>query len=306
MAAAHSQVAHAAEPTAVTLTTLSEKSIAQSKDWAVRLPNEVNVEFRGVLSNEASGGSGGAMLYPAPHIGGFVAALVTHGLLNSANRRREASAQQEAANKVLDPYRGIIGDLRHDELFQLALTQLSARPQGKMRIAVQGEAPGGDWMFVTEPVFSMTQDQNALVLDSAVVVYAPNSPAAPIYQNALRVVSAPIATDDALVFWSEQSGRNLRALSAQLMAMTFDLVSDDINNGAVKKGDATGAAHRTVRYLHGKSEKMERAELMRVNCDRAVIKTLRGGVMSVPLKQSHSYAVSPGSETADCVGAEKK
>ncbi len=277
---------------------------AQTQDWAVRLPNETNLQFRGVLGNESAGGSGSAMLYPAPNVAGLVAALVTHGLLNSATRKREATLAQEAANKVLDPYRGLIGDLRHDDMLQLALAQ--RRANGKSRVAVPGEAPGADWMFVVEPVFSMTQDQNALLLDIAVVVYAPNAPAAPAYQNALRVVSAPIASDDPLVFWSENKGQNLKVVSAQLMAMALELAANEADKSSPKEVESNATNQRTMRYLQGKSERIERAELLRVTCDRAVIKTLRGGLMWVPLKQPHSYTVSENTGSLECRVVDKK
>lgn len=277
---------------------------AQAQDWAVRLPNETNLQFRGVLGNESAGGSGSAMLYPAPNVAGLVAALVTHGLLNSATRKREATLAQEAANKVLDPYRGLIADLRHDDVFQLALMQ--RRANAKSRVAVPGEAPGADWMFAVEPVFSMTQDQNALLLDIAVVVYAPNAPAAPAYQNALRVVSAPIASDDPLVFWSENNGQNLKSVSAQLMAMALELAANEVDKSNSKAAESTAPNQRTMRYVQGKSERIERAELLRVTCDRAVIKTLRGGLMWVPLKQPHAYTVSENAGSLECGVADKK
>ena len=277
---------------------------AQAQDWAVRLPNETNLQFRGVLGNESAGGSGSAMLYPAPNVAGLVAALVTHGLLNSATRKREATLAQEAANKVLDPYRGLIGDLRHDDVFQLALMQ--RRANAKSRVAVPGEAPGADWMFAVEPVYSMTQDQNALLLDIAVVVYAPNAPAAPTYQNALRVVSAPIASDDPLVFWSDNNGQNLKSVSAQLMAMALELAANEVDKSNSKAAESTAPNQRTMRYVQGKSERIERAELLRVTCDRAVIKTLRGGLMWVPLKQPHAYTVSENAGSLECGVADKK
>jgi hypothetical protein len=299
--------AHAAESSAAATDArvdVTPTRAVQTQDWAVRLPNDTNLQFRGVLSNESAGGSGSAMLYPAPNVAGLVAALVTHGLLNSATRKREATLAQGTANKVLDPYRGLIGDLRHDEVFQLAIAQ--KRTSGKSRIAVPGEAPGADWMFVVEPVFSMTQDQNALLLDIAVVVYAPNAPAAPAYQNALRVVSAPITSDDPLVFWSENKGQNLKAVSAQLMAMALELAANEADKNSPKEGESNAANQRTMRYMQGKSERIERAELLRVTCDRAVVKTLRGGLMWVPLKQPHSYTVSVNAAPLECDTTEKK
>jgi hypothetical protein len=300
--------AHAAESSAVVAAggrvDVASAQAAQTQDWALRLPNDTNLQFCGVLSNESVVGSGSAMLYPAPNVAGLVAALVTHGLLNSAARKREATLAQETANKVLDPYRGLIGDLRHDDVFQLALAQ--RRANGKSRVAVPGEAPSADWMFVVEPVFSMTQDQNALLLDIAVVVYAPNAPATPAYQNALRVVSAPIASDDPLVFWSENKGQNLKAVSAQLMAMALELAANEVDKNNPKDGESSAANQRTMRYVQGKSERIERAELLRVTCDRAVIKTLRGGLMWVPLKQPHAYSVSQNATPLECDVTEKK
>ena len=295
---------HAVESSAVAVAAaegrvdVASAQTALTQDWALRLPNETNLQFRGVLGNESAGGSGSAMLYPAPHVAGLVAALVTHGLLNSATRKREATLAQEAANKVLDPYRGLIGDLRHDDVFQLALAQ--RRATGKSRVAVPGEAPSADWMFVVEPVFSMTQDQHALLLDIAVVVYAPNAPAAPAYQNALRVVSAPIASDDPLVFWGENKGQNLKAVSAQLMAMALELAANEAHKSTPKAAESSALNQRTMRYVQGKSERIERAELLRVTCDHAVIKTLRGGLMWVPLKQPHSYTVSENAASLEC------
>jgi hypothetical protein len=284
-----------AERASVNRTTLNRGQIA-IEDWAVRLPNETNVTFRGALNTDAAGGGTGAMLYPAPNVGVLLAALVTHGLLNGASRKLEASRLQNEANKVLDPFRGIIGDLRHDDLYRLALR--GKRAAGATRIAVPGEAPASEWFFGIDPVFSMTQDQRALIFDSAFVVYAPNEPAKPVFQSAVRVVSSPIPGPDPVLFWSDVEGNNLKVLSAGLLAMALDLVSAEIATGDDRRGDADTSAHRTIRYLEGASEKFERSELLRVTCGRALVKTLRGGLMSVPLKPSHAYAQS--STPMDC------
>lgn len=281
-----------------------EPQAVLTQDWAVRLPNETNIVYRGVLGTDSGGGSTASMLYPAPNAVGLLAALLTHGLLVGNSRRMEANRLQGAADKVLDPYRGIIGDFHHEELLQLALAQ--KRASGITRIALTGEAPGEEWFFVAEPTFSMTQDQKALIFDSAFIVYAPNSPALPAYQNALRVVSSPITAGDPLVYWSEESGRNLKHVSAQLMAMALELAATEIAKGAREEVEAATSNQKTMRYLEGATEKIERAELLQVTCDRAVLKTLRGGLMWVPLKQPHAYAVSPTSPLLECGSTEKK
>jgi len=128
----------------------------------------------------------------------------------------------------------------------------------------------------------------------------------PAYQNALRVISAPIASDDPIVFWSENKGQNLQSVSAQLIAMALELAANEADKINQREAESTAINHRTMRYMQGKSERIERAELLRVTCDRAVIKTLRGGLMSVPLKQPNSYAVAETASTLECGVVDKK
>jgi hypothetical protein len=54
------------------------------------------------------------------------------------------------------------------------------------------------------------------------------------------------------------------------------------NNGASNNDQP----FRTIRYLEGTAEKMERAQLINEHCGRLLIKTLRGSLMSVPAKAS--------------------
>ena len=294
---------NAAEPVSTTPVRDEPQNIAK-QDWAVRLPNQANVVYRGMPSADVGGGSTAAMLYPAPNVAGLLAGLVTHGLLVGNSRRLEANRRQEAADKVLEPYRATIGEFRYEALFELALEQ--KRPGGVSRIALAGESPAEEWFFVSEPVFSMTQDQRALIFDSAFIVYAPNSPSTPAYQNALRVVSSPVMAEDPTFFWTEQDGKNLKNTSAQLMAMALELAAAEIARTGTEAVQDTAPSHKTIRYLEGKTEKIERAELLRITCDRAVLKNLRGGLMWVPLKQPHAYAVSQTSSLLECGPTVKK
>jgi hypothetical protein len=52
--------------------------------------------------------------------------------------------------------------------------------------------------------------------------------------------------------------------------------------------------HRTFRYPEGGVEKMERAQLVEAHCGRALLRTLRGWLMSVPVKVEGESACSGG------------
>lgn len=276
----------------------SEPSSILTQRWAVRLPKETNVAFRGIANTDSAGGGAGAMLYPAPNVAGFFAALITHGLLNNATRNAEMNRIQSTANKILDPYRENINNFRNDELYS-AMRDQKRSLSNPIRIALFEEAPSDEWFFIIDPIVSMTQDQKALILDSVILVYAPNSPSMPAFQNVLRVVSAPINSNDPLAYWNEMSGINIKNTSAQLLSMALELAAIE-SIKSPQKENAPASNPRTVRYFHGASEKIERAELLRISCERAVIRTLRGGLMWVPLKQPHAYVISEDAPPLQC------
>jgi hypothetical protein len=274
-------------PAAVIKPDKSDDIILQK--WALRLPNEPKVVFQGVVNNDNAGGGAGAMLYPAPTAGVALAALITHGLMNNAIRKREMSRLQLEANKILEPYLGAIGEFRYDDLYERTTSQ--KRRIGAVRVAIAGEAPGDDWLFVIEPIFSMAQDQRALQLDSSVVVYAPNSPAAPALQTAIRVVSKPVQGETPSQFWAEAAGQQIKNSAAELLAIALEMVSQQISAvSPAEENESLALGQKTVRYQFGGNERIERAEVMRLNCNRAVLKTLRGGLMWVPLKNPHSLS----------------
>lgn len=67
-------------------------------------------------------------------------------------------------------------------------------------------------------------------------------------------------------------------------------------------GSNTDQPFRTIRYVEGTAEKMERAQLVSEHCGRLVIKTLRGSLMSVPVKASASTG---GNGNGVCEGLAK-
>lgn len=47
-----------------------------------------------------------------------------------------------------------------------------------------------------------------------------------------------------------------------------------------------GAKQKTVRYMEGSKEKLERAELLRETCDSLILRTLRGNLMRSVRKEA--------------------
>lgn len=266
---------HAHGATAVdTNSTALPAEHAPGQAWTLVLPEEDNVVFRGVLNYDASGPSGNGMLYPAPNAGGFLAGLLTHAILLESMKHKRKTAAQEAADKVLLPFGDILKTYTYRELMQRALDKrVVAEP---IKLIPVAEKNPGERVIQSMPVFSVTQDQTALVLDNVISI---SQPGAPSYVNTVRIVSAANEGPEGVQFWTANHGEKLKAVSAGMVADSLQIALQAAAGGY----SADNTAFKTVRYPEGKTEKMERAILLREQCDRALIKTLRGWLMSVPV-----------------------
>jgi len=255
---------------------LSASAAAANPAWSLRLPKDDAVSYRGVVNFDSAGSHGAAMMYPAPSAAGFLVAVITHGVIVESQKSAQKQAMHEAADKVLAPYRSMLDGFKHRELMQKALEKAgwgSAR-----KLIGPSEPKGAEWVVESQPAYFMTQDQRALVLDNSVTVHRPGDSVAAGYQTTVRVVSQPRAGQDLQALWTDRDGAALKDESASLLAHSLELALREANGFA-----AAGApVFKTVRYPEGEAEKMERAQLVVQRCDRQVVRTLRGWLMSVP------------------------
>lgn len=90
-------------------------------DWHVRLPVADAVVFRGMQGGDGASGSGTAMAYPGGHAGVFLVSVLTHAVFASSSESTARNAAQQAADKVLDPYRPTFEKLSIARVFQEGL-----------------------------------------------------------------------------------------------------------------------------------------------------------------------------------------
>jgi hypothetical protein len=252
--------------------------------WFLPLPQDGPVLYRGMVNFDEAGMGSGAMLYPAPNIGGFLAAILTHGLLIESAKKGQKDALQVSADKVLLPYKDVLDKFNHRDLMERSLAKTSLGASGRL-VDASGE-PGSGTRVEIAPGFSLTQDQTAIVLDSAIVIAKPGTTSDTAYRNTIRVVSSGVSTGDPVVFWTANDGAKLKEESARLVAEALDLAFNDASAGIEKEP----APYRTVRYRQGSTEKMERAQVLSDRCGRLAIRTLRGFLMSVPASRTSAGA----------------
>ena len=250
-----------------------EASASSGASWAVQVPAPDKVRFRGVAVMDNVGKPGAPIMYPAAGAAGLVAAIITHGVIANAMARGEKSDIEKAADKVLDPYQASLDGFTELELLQGAASFSTHGAPRWLGASDQVNAP----LVASKPVFSMTQDRAALILDNEILIQVPGREAA--YANTVRVVSAVQAHEDLAAWWGDGQARALKEQSARLLAASIDIALDE---ATAKGGAGATAAQRTVRYREGGKEVFERAEILREDCDRLLLRNLRGWLMSVP------------------------
>lgn len=232
-------------------------------DVSLSLPPSAKVAFFGAINSDQAG-QAGAMLYPAPGLIGFLAAVATHGVLNSASNSAAAEKRRTQADLVLLPYQSVLDSFTPEQLHAATLQRLR---QQSTPVEID-----------SAPAFVMTQDQSALVLDNTLEIRVPG--ALKPYRQTVIVVLPAAPADSAPAYWSDAGGKALKEASARLLATSIEVALADMQSGPQAEGK-----HKTVRYMEGQKEKVERAELLRETCDSVVLRTLRGNLMHVPRKE---------------------
>ena len=267
----------------------ADQPVSRPAAW-LKVPTNDTVIFNGVIDYDRAGVSMPQMLYPAPNIAGMFAAVLAHGLFIGSAKNAQKQKLQEEADLVLAPYLPMLNAYKYPELMQTSLAHID--PPYNVKLLQMSSTPAVAAVIIeSAPVFSITQDQRALILDLAVAIG--NTGAAEKYQAVLRVLSFPSDAEKMTEFWNDDEGRRLKREAARLLATALTATLDDRT-----KPTADNPLQTTVRYLEGGTEKTERGQVLREQCGRALIRTLRGNLMSVPVKRA-----GPGNDTASCVDA---
>ncbi len=264
--------------------TESDSGVGQTtgdRNWSLRLPADDKLMFSGALNSEGWNVHSPSIMYPAPNVGGFVVAVITHGLIVESQKSRQLKKAQEDADKVLEPYQSTLSLISYQQLARPWVEK--TQPTFSRRLVGVTESPRSDeWLIEATPVFLMAQDKRTLSLDNLVSMRAPGATEKTGLQYRIRVISPAVENEDTAAAWSADAGKKLNEVSAWLFSESLNIAT----RMAVEGSDKNDQPFQTIRYLEGTTEKMERAQLISERCGRLLIKTLRGSLMSVPVKTS--------------------
>jgi|APEBP8051073352_1049397.scaffolds.fasta_scaffold01498_6 hypothetical protein len=247
-----------------------------SSPWALRVPRAGAVVFQGLASFDDAGVGNHFVLYPAPNVIGLVAAMVTHGALVESAKKENRERIQAASDAILAPYKAVLDGFSHEDLLRRALRKL---PTGTIvNLVAYDSEPATDSVVDVAPAFSLTPDQRAIVLNIAITIGRRSVVDPAQFRSDVRIVSNTADTADPKTFWNANDGEKLKDLSALLVAESLEIVFRAAAGGT----PSNLAQERTVRFMEGSAERIERAQVLENKCGRLLIRNLRGLLMSVP------------------------
>lgn len=238
----------------------------------LRWPSTPPLSWSGIAGDESAGGTG-AMMYPAPHAGGLLVAILTHALLVNGSREVERTARQAAADEALTPYRTAI-EAMGVELLTQAL---------KARLATLPAAPHTPRIAAIKPHFRFAPDHSVLLLDAHIRILENDAASKVHFDGVVQVVSSPQVGPEPLKQWLDADARAFREEVVAMLGHGVEI--------ALKLGrSAPTAPARTQRYAFGNQPRMERGQPFAMGCGRVVLLTLREVWMSVPIAPSDPAA----------------
>lgn len=248
---------------------------APASRYALRVPDDDVIAYHGVVDADRAGLGPTDMMYPAAGLAGLAAAVVAHGIVVSTMKAAQKRRLQNEADEILAPYEDTLVHFGQRDLLALSLPKIAA--PGGMRMLTTDTAGAAVRVVDYAPTFAISQDGRAIVLVNEVAIAASGS--TPAYRNTIRVVSEPETGDDPVAAWTANHGVRLKETSARLLAWSFDAALAEAAVGADERSDGP---QKTIRYRLGAGERMERGTLVDEHCDRLLMRTLRGWLMSVP------------------------
>jgi hypothetical protein len=240
----------------------------------LRLPVADFVTYHGIMSLDKAGGPKAQVLYPGyGGLAGLLVGIATHGAIVEAEKSSEKARIQKDADKVIEPYSNSLSGFTYRELVEQALRSQSVVGHKK----IIGATEYGDGLVITtHPVFFLTQDQRALVLENEIRISRADSPKDDLYRNMFRIISDPRAAGDLTGYWGGDEAKPIKELSQKLFVQSLKLVM------AVVGARSQPGLEKTFRFYEGGNKQIERGRLLQQECSRVAILNLRGWVVSVP------------------------
>ncbi|MDR7377413.1 hypothetical protein J2X19_002092 [Rhodoferax ferrireducens] len=243
---------------------------AMGTEWRWVIQGDGAVSVHGSVGRDGSTGAVHPMMYPAPDAVSFIAAILTHAVINSGIRSAEQEKRLKEADIVLQPL--------HQALVNLTTQQLSvdvARRSALLADHQMHPLATTEWLAEITPSYLVSSDLRSLSLDADIVIWPAKKGKVPAAIRKIRVLSDPLEKDSGLQHWTDNDGEALQRVATGLLVEAIEL--------AMQTWSAPDpGSQRTLRFRDGAYVRTERAQLLQTQCGRLHARNLRGWLISLP------------------------
>jgi hypothetical protein len=259
--------------------------------WNLTVPTGERFPVQGLIDHSKLGTAGGSVLYPGGHPAIFLGALLVHGLVNSAVQSGKESAEQEKANEILLPYAKVLSESKIEGLVEQLLQ--SEGLQSKLLLTKSPVEKSR--RVVSVPEFFLHPSLHGLILANRVEVYEAGAEK-PVTTAVIRLsthFSDPVATR---AQWQSDAGFGLVSASQDLFRKSLRI----LNRVMLQEGPQQAADEATIKHNHLGERRIERAKVLASQCDRALLRNLRGDLMGVQLWPNNTESGDKPANAAAC------
>ena len=251
--------------------------------YAIDLPNEKGLIFHGQLKQDAKSSNGAAILYPGAGIGMLVGAIAAHAAIQSSLNASKNKDKIAKANSVLAVYESLI---QHSSVLELIKRSDNIfedlKKSGFNMVLADDTKPIDGWYVVVDPVFIMSYSQDAITVQSQVVITdgrvldsAEDLASIESHKTITTVVqSLPVEKSKK---WRKNKGEHFKNVVGDLLRNSIDLAIKDFSGLLPKRAEITS----TIRYLDNGEKEIERGYLIDKTCSHLIFESLRGTIKSV-------------------------
>ncbi len=254
----------------------SQINLQSDSDFYLKIPSDIHVTFRGLVSYDDVEGGQYNMLYPGDTAAVFFAAVITHSVVAESVKNTQKQKLQDLADEIILPYQSSISRIKTQDLANRTVQQL----RQTRAICIQTNSmENSDLIVESRPVFLMAKNEKNILLKNIIIAYSSDKPSQVVYRNMIEVLSLPFSARNAQSYWLEGNGAKLARASEEMYAESIALVIADIKNTL-----ADSSKEKTFHYFQDGQKMYERGRLVSENNDRIAIRTLRGWLKSIPIQ----------------------
>jgi hypothetical protein len=258
---------------------MTDLSIPQDKTLYIKADLLNDVRFQGYYDYDDLDLGAEAMTYQASNGVELLAQILIHAATVESMKNEVKTGVQNHANMVLSPYQRYIQEFEGEELLSSVIEGLDNKYDFKLVKLADGVSEQG-WILWSEPTFYMTQDQQELILRHGMYLTSITQPDVVLHRNMIEVASKPVSGEDPLKYWINEN--NLPIVSGELYAHSVELFIAD----ALDQYNTLEAKEKTFRFKQGGETHYERGTLVKQECGKTTIKTLRGGFRTYPSQEA--------------------